>query len=185
MQISTVKTVFITLFAAGIVAFASACAAIYAGVYDVAASTPDNELVAWALHTTSDRAIAVRLGDIRTPAGFDKPELIKAGAKLYGDNCVVCHSGPGLLPSPAAKGMNPAPPDLFREGREAASEETFWFIKNGVKMSGMPSFGKTYADPEIWSVVAFLKIAPGMSPQAFTDYTGIDPAAVGMKKAGN
>jgi hypothetical protein len=37
---------------------------IYSGVYDVAAINPDNAFLAWALHETSDRSVAARLGDI-------------------------------------------------------------------------------------------------------------------------
>ena len=54
------------------------------------------------------------------------------------------------MPTSIAQGLNPSPPDLFRLGRDAGADETFWFIRNGVKMTGMPSFGKTHSDQEIW-----------------------------------
>jgi hypothetical protein len=41
-------------------------------------------------------------------------------------------------------------------------------IKNGINMTGMPSFGATgVPDPEIWSMVAFLKKLPDVKEEDF------------------
>ena len=46
--------------------------------------------------------------------------------------------------------------------------ELFWVVKNGIKMTGMPSFGAIgVPDPEIWSIVAFLKKLPIVSDADF------------------
>ena len=43
--------------------------------------------------------------------------------------------------------------------KERTAPELFWVIKNGVKMTGMPSFGLAGApDQQIWTIVAFIKI---------------------------
>ena len=39
----------------------------------------------------------------------------------------------------------------------------FWIIKHGIKMSGMPAWGKSMDDESIWSMVAFLQQLPDMS----------------------
>ena len=82
------------------------------------------------------------------------------GMKIYTMNCAVCHGGPGLKATAIAQGLNPPPPNLFRAGRKPHTTEIFWFVKNGVKMTGMPSFGKTHPDTDIWAVTAFLRKAP-------------------------
>ena len=44
----------------------------------------------------------------------------------------------------------------------------FWVVKNGIKMTGMPSFGAIgVPDAEIWSIVAFLKKLPTVSDADF------------------
>jgi mono/diheme cytochrome c family protein len=151
---------------------AAAVGFIYSGVYDVSALTPDNAVVHWALHTTADRSADARLGGITAPPGLDEPAMIQAGGHLFGQRCVVCHGGPGLKPSDIALGLNPQPPALFRATRKPWAEEMFRFIKYGVKMTGMPGFGRTHTDEEIWQLVAFLRKAPGMSPEEFTVLTG-------------
>lgn len=165
--------VLLTLCCTAVVAAAGVWGTAYYGLYDVAAVVPDQPLVAKALHYVSDRAIAARLGDIKVPAGLEKPALVQAGAVLFGQNCVTCHGGPGLAPTKVAQGLNPTPPDLFRSGRDAEPDETFWFVKNGVKMTGMPGFGPTMTDAEIWSLTAFLRQAPGLTSAQFAQQTGL------------
>ena len=40
-----------------------------------------------------------------------------------------------------SEGLNPAPPDLKDIVGDAQPRELFWVVKNGIKMTGMPSFG--------------------------------------------
>lgn len=169
--------ILLTVFACLILAALAAVGFIYSGIYDVAALNPDNPVLAWALHKTSDQSVAARLGTIEVPAGLDRPEVVLAGGKLFSTQCVVCHGGPGLEPTNIAQGLNPAPAKLFRDNRKPRMNEMFWFIKYGVKMTAMPGFGKTLSDAQIWSLAAFLHGAPGMSPQDFTDKTGLSAAA--------
>lgn len=73
--------------------------------------------------------------------------------------------------------MNPTPPDLFEATREPDPQENFQFIKYGVKMTGMPAFGPTHTDDQIWAIVAFLNTLPGISTADFN--SAVDaPAAL-------
>lgn len=181
---SKIKTVLLTVISCAVVAVLGGIAFIYSGLYNVAAIVPDNPFVAWALHEASDRSVAARLGDIEVPDGLDQPERIKAGAKLFGENCIVCHGGPGLKPTSVALGINPAPVDLFEADRDAELNETFWFVRNGVKMTGMPGFAKSLSETEIWSLVAFLATTPGMTAEKFADQTGIGGPPTGGDQVG-
>ncbi|WP_460594299.1 c-type cytochrome [Geomonas sp. Red276] len=49
--------------------------------------------------------------------------------------------------------------------------EVFWVIKNGVRMTGMPAFGKGHRDEHIWSMVSFVKSLPRMSPEEYRGWT--------------
>jgi len=51
--------------------------------------------------------------------------------------------------------------------------ELFWVIKNGINMTGMPSFGKIEVpDQEIWTIVAFLKKLPSVSEADYKSWSG-------------
>ena len=71
-----------------------------------------------------------------------------------------------------SEGMNPDPPDLKDVAGDTEPAELFWVIKNGIKMTGMPSFGKIgMDDKEIWSVVAFIRKLPTVSEADFKTWT--------------
>jgi len=167
-----IKTVILS--AVGTLAVIAAAGAAYVqlGIMNVAASNPDNPIVATVLHYTSDRSVEVRYAENTAPAGLDKPEVIKAGAVLYAANCAVCHSAPGMERTAVSKGMNPQPPQgFFRATRHPKITEQFWYIKNGVKMSGMPSFAATHKDDDLWALAAFITKAPGMSAADYAALT--------------
>ena len=42
--------------------------------------------------------------------------------------------------------------------------QTFWIIKHGIKMSGMPAWEYRLEERELWAIVAFLDALPLMTP---------------------
>lgn len=157
----TVVTVVLVL----VVLALAAVGFIHSGIYDVAASTPDTGLIQWALETTQHSSVHRRAEEVQAPP-LDDPALIRAGLIEYHEMCVVCHGAPGIPISPVGQGLNPAPPLLADESGEDAGE-LFWVTKNGIKMTGMPAFGVTHSDEEIWALVAFMKRMGDLSPEEY------------------
>jgi len=53
-----------------------------------------------------------------------------------------------------------------------ATSQLFWVIKNGINMTGMPSFAEAGArDDEIWSIAAFVKKLPSVSDADYKTWT--------------
>ena len=77
--------------------------------------------------------------------------------------------------------MNPTPPDLFRADREPDAQENFQFIKHGIKMTGMPAFGPTKSDDQVWALVTFLNVLPGITAEDFTAAAGPADATLPAK----
>ena len=77
------------------------------------------------------------------------------------------------MASAAAKGLSPAPPQLARDGVEDDPEGViYWKIAHGIRFTGMPAFGKSLAQPDIWKVTLFLKQMNALPPaprQAWLD----------------
>src|SRR5207237_2238623 len=93
------------------------------------------------------------------------PDRIRAGIRSDQAMCRVCHGRPGEESPPIREGLNPQPPKLDSERiRKRADAELFWVIKNGIRMTGMPAFGKTHKDQDVWSIVAFVRYLPTMRP---------------------
>ena len=100
---------------------------------------------------------------------LNDPAIVQTGAVAFSKRgCVNCHGGPGVEWAKFSEGLHPGPPDLKELANERAPQQLFWVIKNGINMTGMPSFGATgMEDAEIWSVVAFLKKLPDVKEEDF------------------
>ncbi len=81
-----------------------------------------------------------------------------AGAQVYRDNCAVCHGLPGQPQSHIAAGEYPPPPQLFH-GKGVTDDpagETYWKAENGLRLTGMPGFGKSLSTTQLWQVSLLL-----------------------------
>lgn len=166
----TVKAVFVTLIVLAILVPLAGLAYIYSGVYDVGATTPHNKLTLWAIRTARSRSVATHSQGLEAPTLSD-PEMIRRGFAHYREDCVACHAAPGVSAAEGTEDMYPQPPDLAEAAEEMPAEQLFWIIKHGLKMTGMPAWGPTHSDSEIWDMAAFLKQLPDMSA---ADYRRMD-----------
>lgn len=78
----------------------------------------------------------------------------------YQDMCAACHTPPGDSPSALTRGLNPPAPDLAEAAQQRTPAELFWVTKHGIRMSGMPAWGPTHSDEELWPVVALVTRFP-------------------------
>jgi mono/diheme cytochrome c family protein len=153
----------------------SAAVFFFGGLFNVAANYPDPYFVNWALVHVRAASIARHATD-QSPGSLDDPALVRAGAHAYSQRgCTNCHGGPGVEPAKFSKGLNP-PPNLKEVVNKLPPQELFWVIKNGIKMTGMPSFGASdLPDQEIWTMVAFLKKLPSVSDDDFKAWSTASP----------
>jgi mono/diheme cytochrome c family protein len=165
--------ILLTVIGTLVVLILAGLATVYSGVYDVAATSPDSAVVGWILQNTREHSIERRAEEIQVAKRGDA-EQIQAGFNHYDDDCAGCHTPPGEQRSEGAKGMNPRPPKLAEEARELSTAEIFWIVKHGIKMTGMPAWGPTHKDAEIWDIVAFVKKLPDMKP---AEYKAMKPTA--------
>jgi thiosulfate dehydrogenase len=114
-------------------------------------------LEAWAAHkslsATIEREMPRQPNPIAaTDANYD------AGIKLYAENCAACHGTANGHPSNIAIGLYQHAPQLGAHGVEDdPGGETYWKIKHGIRLTGMPAYTKTLTDDQIWTVALFLK----------------------------
>jgi mono/diheme cytochrome c family protein len=142
---------------------------VYSGAYNVAATEDHTAIGRWLLNTAQHRSVAVRAGGMAPAPAFDSA-LVAHGFEHYRDMCVVCHGAPGVERGEFGQGITPTPPDLSEEAAEWSAQELFWITKHGIKMAGMPAFGPTHSDEEIWGLVAFLQEMAGMSDEEYASW---------------
>ncbi len=90
----------------------------------------------------------------------DLPSQV-AGQMAYGADCSACHGLDGRQPSNFGRSMYPRVPDLgSQEVQRWSNAELFWIIKNGIRFSGMPGFGKIHNNDTIWDLVHYVRTLP-------------------------
>ena len=97
-------------------------------------------------------------------------ENLLAGAKIYIENCAVCHGTTGESESAIAKGMFPDPPPLLH-GKGVTDDpagETYWKVANGIRLTGMPGFSGSLTEEQMWQVSEVLATADKL-PQSVKD----------------
>jgi hypothetical protein len=136
------------------------------GMAPVATADPqmpfEKTLARMGLHARMDKEMPQR--DV---SGFTTADLL-SGADIYQKNCAFCH---GLLQQPAsaaAIGMFPRPPQLLTVKETVSDDpagETYWKVKNGIRLTGMPGFSASLTDQQMWQVSALLARADKLPPE--------------------
>jgi mono/diheme cytochrome c family protein len=103
----------------------------------------------------------------QAPIPADQPNLV-AGARIYREQCAVCHGLSGQPETALAKGMFPHPPQLFT-GHGVTDDppgETYWKAANGIRLTGMPAYKGSLSDTQLWQVSLMLANADKLPPPA-------------------
>ncbi len=145
---------------------AAVAAAIYAGLYNIAADVPHTPPVYWLLETARDRSVATRARDIVVPNDLSDANRISKGAGQYAEMCSGCHLAPGMKRTEISQGLYPRAPELRRK-TDLTPAEQFWIVKHGVKLTGMPAWGVAHDDNLLWDVVAFVRKLPELTPEQY------------------
>jgi mono/diheme cytochrome c family protein len=157
---------------AAVAAAAGVAAWFFGGFYSVAGTAGDPDIVKWALIQVRTASIN-RHATQSPPADFSAEGRRPAGARAFAEfGCANCHGAPGVTWAKFSEGLRPDPPDLKEVVGDRSAPQLFWVIKNGINMTGMPSFGLAGAkDDDIWSIVAFLKFLPTVSEAEYQVWT--------------
>ena len=144
---------------------------LFGGFYSVAATAAEPGIINWAL--VNVRIASINRATDSPPVSLDNLTSVEAGARAFAARgCLNCHGGPGVKWAKFTEGMLPYPPDLKDIAKDREPPQLFWVVKNGIRMTGMPSFGSIgVSDKEIWTIVAFVKKLPTVSEADFKAWT--------------
>ncbi len=114
--------------------------------------------------------------DREMPAGSPVPvnnQTLTEGATLYKQHCVFCHGLPNQKAA-IADNIFPGAPQLWERHHNGqvvgVSDdevgETYWKIKNGIRLTAMPSYVKLISDTQMWEIANLLKNADKPLPES-------------------
>lgn len=150
---------------------------LFSGTIDVSATSGHTAPVRWLLAVGMKRSVERHARGIETPP-LEEPALIARGMRFFETDCVPCHGAPGVPRADANNHLVPVPPELSTIVGEWRPRELFWIVKHGIKSTGMPAWGPTHRDDEIWSAVAFMRALAGMSAEEYRAATRVGAGGV-------
>jgi len=131
------------------------------GIFDTTATGKRNILDWWG-EMNLENSLRWRAADGAIPAGADLEE----GFEHYRDMCLHCHGGPDAQRQEWAHNMLPVPPKLWdEEVQHMTDAQLFSIVKDGIRMTGMPAFGPTHSNKDIWRIVAFVRRLDHLTPE--------------------
>jgi mono/diheme cytochrome c family protein len=164
------KKVILTFIITLLVIFVAIRLYVNSGIYDVSQLKPHNKYVERMIRTAKHKSINKRLKDIKVPE-LNDTTMFAEGFTHYNEMCVMCHGAPGVDPDDMVEGLYPKPPKFYKSDDMPDPDESFWIIKNGIKMTSMPAFGPTHTDDKIWDITAFfLNKMNKMTPEEYQSW---------------
>ena len=129
----------------------------------------------WAAGTALEATIKREAPTTANPVALTDANLVE-GVRLYGQHCAICHgTAAGTASTSAvAKGEYPRPPQLGADGVEDDPDGvTYWKIKHGLRLTGMPSWKDSLTDEQIWTLALFLKHMDKLTPAAQAEWSKV------------
>lgn len=149
---------------------------VQVGAMPANADAKPSRLERWAASSSLHATLAREAPKGPNPVALNDANLI-AGIRTYSENCAVCHGAADGTPSSIARGLYQHPPQLAKDGVEDDPEGvTYWKVAHGIRLTGMPSFGKTLTDEQIWQLALFLKHMDQLPPAPQKAWTAVPSA---------
>lgn len=117
--------------------------------------------------------------EMKNPAPLDEAALSEARAH-FADHCAICHGNDGRGQTPIGRNLYPKAPNMTLLRTQSMSDgEIFSIIKNGVRLTGMPAWGKDTPedDMESWKLVHFIRHLPAITPQELEEMKKSNPVS--------
>lgn len=106
------------------------------------------------------------------------PQVLAEARAHFADHCATCHGNDGKATSGLGRLMFPPTPDLTRPATQNMSDgEIFAVIENGIRLTGMPGFGRGTAESAYgsWTLVHFIRHLPNLTAQEMTEMRKLNP----------
>lgn len=142
---------------------------VKSGIYNVGASQRHTKFTEWITHDTMINSVETHARGITPPVWTSAGEVV-AGFCAYETHCVACHGAPAVARQPWVSGMEPQPPYLLDVTQRFTPAQLFSIAKNGIKMTGMPGWGDSMSDRQIWNVVGWLEASRNLPPQTYVKW---------------
>lgn len=108
----------------------------------------------------------------------NSPEVLAEARAHWADHCATCHANNGSGDTEMGKHMYPPAPDMRQTATQDLTDgELFYIIQNGIRLSGMPSWGSGTSQDEqdSWKLVRFIRHLPKLTAEEEQEMEELNP----------
>ena len=111
----------------------------------------------------------------------DTDENFIAAREHFADHGATCHANDGSGNTEIGKSLYPKAPDMRVRTQQLSDGEIFYFIENGVRLTGMPAWGTGTPEGEkaSWQLVNFIRRMPKLTPDDIAAMEKLNPISPG------
>ncbi len=103
-----------------------------------------------------------------------------AARQHFADHCASCHANDGSGNTEMGQAFYPKAPDMRLPRTQQLSDgELFYFIENGIRMTGMPAWstGTPEGERASWELVHFIRRLSTLTPDDLAEMERFNPAS--------
>src|SRR5579859_5969074 len=121
-------------------------------------SARDNPSAMEAYVATAARKLSVPASERNAKNPYaPTPEILSDARSHFADHCATCHGNDGSGKTEIGQNLYPKPPDMRQpETQNLTDGEIYYFIHNGIRLTGMPAWGDPGKDDDSWKLVLFI-----------------------------
>ena len=124
-----------------------------------AAKHPSKEETTLA-NAAKDVVIPIEAGKMKNPLP-ETDEVVSQGQQVFLESCALCHGADGRGDTSIGRNMYPPAADMHSPHVQHWNEaELFWIIRNGVRLTGMPSWQSSISENDTWKLARFIHSLP-------------------------
>jgi mono/diheme cytochrome c family protein len=137
------------------------------------APTRVERLVMRALHRWS---VPTRARDAANPVAYST-EVWAESRTHFADHCASCHGNDGRGDTEIGRNLFPKAPDMTQPATQDKTDgELYWIIENGIRLTGMPAWGKGGQDDmDTWKLVHFIRRLKDLTPEQLKEMAAANP----------
>jgi mono/diheme cytochrome c family protein len=110
----------------------------------------------------------------------DTEENFVAAREHYADHCASCHANDGSGNTEMGRNLYPKAPDMRLPRTQQLSDgEIFYFIENGIRLTGMPAWstGTPEGEKASWQLVHFIRRLSKLTPEDLAEMEKHNPTS--------
>jgi mono/diheme cytochrome c family protein len=110
----------------------------------------------------------------------DTDENFVAARQHFADHCASCHGNDGSGNTEMGRALYPKAPDMRLPRTQQLSDgEIFYFIENGIRLTGMPAWstGTPEGEKASWQLVHFIRRLSKLTPEDLAEMERFNPTS--------